>query len=348
MLKKRSFFFLMISLIVALTFGISACAPKPPAETAATTEAATTEAAAETKAAGEEVTLGIIFPHPESPFVQNTLKATQILADKYGWEVVLRTPSTSEEIEQLNTMVEDMAMSGVKAMMIQSMDIGSVAAYAKRAMDNGVYVIHMNWDQASPIEGAFVTVIGVSQFGNAEAVGKVLGKMAPQGAKAVYVAGTPGYHTENRGKGFQSGMLQTNPDYEFLGEVNTVWTRETGYSAMQDMLQRFPEIDVVYGASDEIALGAIEAIKEAGRLDKILVGGFDANPNAIESIKAGELTATVSIAPLEMSQESVRIIKALLDGEKIDVPPLIVIPSEVVTAENADAFLQKYVDFGIK
>lgn len=300
----------------------------------------------------EDVLIGIIFPHPESPFIQNMLKSVTIASEKYGWKAILRTPSTSEEIERFNTLIQDLAIR-CDALVIQSMEIGSAAAYSKRAMDDGVFVVHTNWDQASPIEGAFLTVMGVSQFGGGEAVGKELGKMAPAGSKGVYLGGTPGYHSTERGNGFEAGFTSTNQGGVVLGQANTQWTRETGYDAMMDLLQRFPDLNVVYGAADEIALGAIEALRHAGRLEDVLVGGFDANPNAVMAIKMGDLTASVSIAPLEMAVESVRVIKAAMEAKKygfedlLGIPPVTIIPPIVVTKENADAFLQKYIDFGI-
>jgi ABC-type sugar transport system substrate-binding protein len=351
-MRKRIF---LVSLVVVLIASISlwGCTKQvvPSTETAAESkeelEETTAEATETTAEVSEKKLIGVLMPHPESPFVINLVEAVRIEGRKQGWTVIAQTPAKVTDVEQFNILIEDMTEAGVNALIMQSMDIGSAATYAKKAMEAGVWTIHTNWDQPSPIEGAFLTVMGVKNHDGAKAVAVELAKMVPPDAKAVYIGGSPGWHDTQRETGFEDGLKEVSPNIEVLGKTNTMWTRETAFTAMNDMLQRFPKIDLVYGASDEIALGAIEALKAAGRLEGTVVGGYDANPNAIQSILAGELTATVSIAPLEMAIESIKDLKLAFEGKANEVQPLINMPTIVVTKENAEEFLKTYKDFGI-
>ena len=298
-------------------------------------------------AAEDEKLIVVIFPHAESPFIQNLAKVVELEAEKLGWRSVLRTSTESSDIEEFNRLVQDAPAAGADAMVIQSMEIATVAQSAKRAMEQGVPVIHVNLDLPSPEDGAFLTVMGVAQRAGMEGVGRALGERVNGQAKIVYLAGTSGYHSGERGEGCVAGVKATNPGAVFLGEAPTRWTRESAFDTMMDLIQRFPDLNVVGSASDEIALGGVEALKRTGMLAGVVVGGFDANPNALAAIRAGELTSTVSIGTFEMGIESVKLIKQALEGGETDIEPFMLLPPRIVTPDNIDEFLQAYVDYGI-
>ena len=71
------------------------------------------------------------------------------------------------------------------------------------------------------------------------------------------------------------------------------WDRTQGYNKMQSIIQANPEIDAVISGNDEMALGAIAALKEAGELEGVIVGGFDGSPDAVDAIKAGDVAMYV-------------------------------------------------------
>jgi erythritol transport system substrate-binding protein len=71
------------------------------------------------------------------------------------------------------------------------------------------------------------------------------------------------------------------------------WDRTQGFNKMQSILQAHPDITGVISGNDEMALGAIAALKQAGKLDQVKVGGFDGSPDAVAAVKAGELQYTV-------------------------------------------------------
>ncbi|MEC9198329.1 MAG: substrate-binding domain-containing protein, partial [Pseudomonadota bacterium] len=84
------------------------------------------------------------------------------------------------------------------------------------------------------------------------------------------------------------------------------WDRTKGYNKMQSMLQANPDVNAVISGNDEMALGAIAALKEAGKLDGVIVGGFDGSPDAVEAVKSGEMAYTVLQPVAVFSAEAVR------------------------------------------
>ena len=107
--------------------------------------------------------------------------------------------------------------------------------------------------------------------------------------------------------------------------------RAQGMSVMENMLQGNSEIQAVFAANDEMALGALEAISGSGK--NVLVVGFDATDDAVEAVKAGRMGGTVAQQPDLLGATAVENAVSLINGQSIEKS----IPVEValITAENA-------------
>jgi ABC-type sugar transport system substrate-binding protein len=106
-------------------------------------------------------------------------------------------------------------------------------------------------------------------------------------------------------------------------------------------LQRTPNLVAIFCANDDMALGAVEAARSAGK-DKLIVIGVDGNVNAVKSIKAGRLNASVAQLPYLVGMEAVEDMKKLLDGGKVaemTYVPTLVLTKQVLEA-NKDPLLQ--------
>lgn len=112
---------------------------------------------------------------------------------------------------------------------------------------------------------------------------------------------------------------------------------------MENLLQRFPHIDAVLCANDEMALGALEAIDAAGRLNEMIVTGFDANRDAVQAVRDGRLFLTCDQNSPGQGSEGVRAAVRHLNGES--VPARIVTKVILVDKSSVDVYLKKY---GIK
>ena len=108
-----------------------------------------------------------------------------------------------------------------------------------------------------------------------------------------------------RSNGFETVLTQY-PDLVKKAQEVANWDRTQGYNKMQSMLQANPDIIGVISGNDEMALGAIAALKEAGKLDQVKVGGFDGSPDAVAAVKAGEMQYTVLQPVAVFSAEAVR------------------------------------------
>lgn len=122
-------------------------------------------------------------------------------------------------------------------------------------------------------------------------------------------------------------------------EVAADWDREKALDAATTILQANPDLGGFYSANDGMALGIVQAKQNAG-LDDVIVIGTDGNEDAIESISAGGLTATVSQYPYAVGVLGVDACRALNSGA--EVPAAVDAPIALITPENVDQALESY------
>ncbi len=177
---------------------------------------------------------------------------------------------------------------------------GSVGA-VKKAVAAGIPVILVNAEinQEGLAKAQLVSnnaqgaAIGAQQW--VEAVGDK--------GKYVELFGAPSdNNAATRSNGYETVLTQY-PDLEKSAKEVADWDRTKGHDKMQSMLQANPDIVGVISGNDEMALGAIAALKEAGKLEQVKVGGFDGSPDAVAAIKAGELQYTV-LQPVAVFSEA--------------------------------------------
>ncbi len=155
----------------------------------------------------------------------------------------------------------------------------------------------------------------------------IVDKLAGNG-KVVELEGVPGTSAANdRGKGFNEG-IQSTTGITVIAKQPADFDRAKGMKVMENILQGNPEIQAVFAHNDEMALGALEAIKAANRTN-IIVVGFDATEDAVKAVNAGTLLATVAQQPKEMGKVSIETAKKIIAKET--VPTFIPVKLELVT-----------------
>jgi ribose transport system substrate-binding protein len=142
--------------------------------------------------------------------------------------------------------------------------------------------------------------------------------------------------------------LKENPGVELVQWEAADWDRTKGYNATKTMLVAHPDIDGIWCANDEMAMGAIQALKEAGLAGKLLVNGTDGIPEIFDAIKAGYACSTVMQDAKYQAQLGLAMSLAARDG-KLDVAKLpskhrhFMIPGTEVTRANVDQVVNDFI-----
>ena len=139
-----------------------------------------------------------------------------------------------------------------------------------------------------------------------------------------------------RTQGFND-FYSDKSDIEVVAVQNGDWDRQKAYDITETLLQQYPDLGGIYCNNDTMAMGALEAVTAADS-DCVVVGTHGTS-EAVESIKAGELDATVDFFPNVMSQIAVEMQVRKLAGE--EVPKVVYAPQSIRDASNADASFEE-------
>ncbi len=151
-------------------------------------------------------------------------------------------------------------------------------------------------------------------------------------------------NSTSRVSGFRQELAKELPKANIVNSVSAEWDRLRALNITADTLTRTPDLNVVFAANDMMALGAVEAIRAAGKTNQILVVGVDGVPDARKAILAGRMTASVAQLPYLIGKRSVELAKQSVLGRcsgKNENTPLLTLTKSVLES-NSDPLL-KYV-----
>ncbi|MFR1593563.1 MAG: substrate-binding domain-containing protein, partial [Christensenellales bacterium] len=204
----------------------------------------------------------------------------------------------------------------------------------QQAIDEGITVV--NFDIAIEADGVY-RVSGDNEGMGKDAAEYIIDKVGTEGTVVVLDVPTSGSVAELRKKGFTETMAAEAPNM-VLKEYATEFTREAGLADMADILTANPQIDAVFSMDDETSIGALQAIRDAGRTDiKVITGGGGCQ-EYFKIIKENESINICSAlySPL-MVRQAVDMAISVLKGETVD--PVLVIPTTIVDRSNVDEYL---------
>jgi ribose transport system substrate-binding protein len=304
------------------------------AATAAATEAATA-AATEAATAGTAVDLSKVKivvsmkgPGGGNPFWAAVQAGAEEAGKALGVSVTVQAPPTESDVAAQIAQIEDDITKGVTAIAIAPTDPAALEPVLKKAIDAGIKVVFID----TKGQNAGVTFIGTNNEVGAALAGKYMCDNLKPGDKVAIIQGII---TQSTGKARADGSKAavTGCGLNLVAEVPADFDKAKGQAAMEDILTKNPDLKGVFASNDNMALGATEAIKSAKLTGKILVVGFDANPDAATAILAGEMNATIAQSPANIGKFGVESLLKLIQGETLD--PVIDTGTELVTKDNA-------------
>lgn len=231
----------------------------------------------------------IIVNDPANPYWFTEGEVAKATAQKLGYTAVVaaHTGDTNTESRLIDTAITNKSIAIILDPANASGSVGAV----QKAVAAKIPVILVNAEINK--EG-----LAQAQLVSNNAQGAALGAQhwaELMGSKGKYVelVGAPSdNNAATRSNGFKT-VLSQYPDLAKAGSEVANWNRTQGHNKMQSLMQAHPDIKGVISGNDEMALGAIAALKKAGKFNGVVVGGFDGSPDSVASVKAGELAYTV-------------------------------------------------------
>lgn len=266
-------------------------------------------AAAAPAAMAKEVTLGVALASDTNPFYIAMKRGIEARAKELGWQVKFVT--ANEVVAQQVNGISDLVAQKVDGILVSPIDAVAVGAAYEAAAKAKIPIISIARHAASPHQTAFVTM-DEKQIGR-EIAEWIVKRIGGKG-KVAMITGPSGAATfRNLNEGLDE-VFKANPGIDVVYRKEAALTREQGLRHAEDILVAHPDIDAIYGANDEIALGAAQAVAAAGKSGQVTITGMNGIPPALRAVKSGNIGLTVELNPVAWGRLGVDTMAAYLAG----------------------------------
>lgn len=288
--------------------------------------------------------IGISMKTLDAPYFAAQEVAAKKHAEELGCTVI--SSDAGNDLNKQIADVEDMVAQGAQAIVINVRDSLGLVPAINAAADAGVKIIAI--DSTVDASAKIVTLVQSSNTQNGMLVGKWLADATKgKDLKIALLSGDQGNEVGMERRlgviqGLAEGQLTNGgaAGFQIVAQGWGAWGNEGGLSAMEDILTAHPDVNVVLGENDSMLLGAINALKAAGKeKDVLVVAAADGQKEALELIKTGEYGATGLNNPALVAAKGVDIAKAAIDGTlPADTGRVTYTEPAVITKDNVDQY----------
>ncbi len=268
--------------------------------------------------------IGLSVSTQNNPFFVTLVDGAKKAAEEKNVKLIV-VDAGDDAAKQVSD-IEDLIAKNISVLIVNPVDSDTVSSVVQSAVNRGIKVISAD----RVVNGVDIDCqIASDNVLGAELATQFIVDQVGEGAKVAELQGTSGASAAiDRGKGFHN---IADEKLKVAASQPADFDRTKGMTVMENILQANGDIKAVFAANDEMALGAMEAISASRK--NIVVVGFDATDDAIDSIKEGRMSATIAQQPDLIGATSVETAIRLINGETVEKS----IPVEVtlITAENA-------------
>ena len=268
------------------------------------------------QAAGKHLTILMSVPDMAFPFFVHMMDAVKAEATKLGDIDIVESDGQRSSPKQ-TADVEAAITKGVDGIVISPNEVDALAPGLQEAVDAKVPVVTID-RRVAKVPGILAHV-GADNVKGGEAQAELIMKLFPKGANVMNLQGQSGASPAiDRNKGLHNVLDKAADKYKFVFEDTAGFDRAKGLSMTESALASMANPpDVIVCANDDMALGALEALKGRNLVGKVVLIGFDALPEALGQIKAGAMTATIEQMPGGQTSGALdALVSFLRDGTK--------------------------------
>ncbi len=318
-MKAKKLFVSFIVLLLLLTLVMSGCA-------------GSNQESKDPKSDETAKSFALFMTHMSNAFTIELSGAVKAQAEEYGVDLKINDAGqdVAKQIEQIQTAVDQ----GVNGIIIEPVSVDGIIPAVEYAKEAGVTVVIVNQQISDPSKAD--CYVGVSNADGGEIEMKKAAEDIGGKGNVALLLGPMGSDAQlGRSEGYQR-VLSENPDMTVAFESTANWDTAEALSLVENWLQADKDLKAIVAQNDGMAMGALKAVQDAGLADSITVYGIDATPDALDSVAAGELTATVSQSTSKQGTESMKACYKITAGEPVDAK--IMVNFQLITKENVDQF----------
>jgi ribose transport system substrate-binding protein len=284
------------------------------------------------EAEGEKVpTIAFVGFSMTNEFWLTLERAAEAHAKKLGVNFVNLT-TTEPSAEGQKVAVDQAVVQKVDAIIVGAADSRGFEDSFNKAEKAGIPIIAVDTGLDYP---QVVTLVQTDNEAGAKLAGEYIVKQTGGKGKVLIIGGAAGHQTgDARKNGVEAACKAAG--MEVIVEYAD-WLENKASEIAENQLGANPDIKAIFGAWDPGVMAAVAVVQQAGKLDDIIMVGFDALPIALKAIKAGELEATIKQDPTKMGQVGVERALKVINGES--VPKYTPIDAVLIDKNNIDEYL---------
>ena len=280
----------------------------------------------------DEINISFIVKDMTNPYYARMGEGAKRAAEELGVNLTWLSAQFNGDIEGQIGVVENEIVKNPDAIVLVPMNATALLPKILEANAAGIPVITADTraqDGVADIE----TFVGLDEKQSFMGMAKYVVEQLGGEGKIAILEGFRGSSTaELRLEGMME-VFDAAEGIEVVASISAEWDQEKGLKASEDILQAHPDVDAIIGSNDLMALGAVQAVKSAGRLGEVMIVGDDAIPSALSALLAGELDATIDGNTDLVGYEAVVAAHSKVVNDA-DLDDWIVVPSSIILAAD--------------
>lgn len=265
----------------------------------------------------QEYHVALILKSLSNPAIWSIADAAEEEAEKRGVHLTVLSSAGFSALEDQIKQVEDMINAQVDLIGIQPVDEKGIIPVIEDANRAGIPVITVDTGAAG---GEIVTYIATDNYAAGIQAGEWMVRALEGKGKVAMIEGTPGsMQGRQRKEGFHE-VINAQPNMELVVSITANFERALGMQVMEDILSAHPDLDGVFCANDEMALGALEALRQRGMVGKVKLLGMNGSWDALAATMAGDMQGTVVQFSRLHGTEFIRVAVEYLSGIRTEWP----------------------------
>ena len=300
---------------------------------AATPVLATAAACGQRNAADARKLIAIITPSHDNPFFKSEADAAAARAVELGYEVLVN--SHDDDAYRQSQLIDVAISRKANAIILDNAGADATVVSVEKAKDAGVpsFLIDREMNATGVAEAQIVADNFQGATLGAEAFASLMGE---QGDYVELVGKESDTNAAIRSQGYEDTLGQY-PELNRVARQSANWSQTEAFQLMETLMQAHQGVKGVICGNDTMAMGALAALKAAGKND-VKVVGFDGSPDALAAIRAGALGATILQPAATIATMAVNQAHAFITEGATGHPEKQAVPCELVTSENVDNY----------
>ena len=290
---------------------------------------------ASTLAVAAPVKVGVSIANFDDTFLTYMMDGMKAYAKAHPNDVQLTFTDAKEDMAKQLDQVENFIVQKMDAIIVVPVDTSATAPMTKNMLAKKIKAVYVNRNPGNLPDGAYY--VGSEEIVAGRLQMEFLGeKLKGKGNVAILMGKLDNEGALKRTAGNEEVQKNKYPGIKILDKQTGQWQRNEGLAKTEDWLNRFgKDLNAILANNDDMALGAIQALKDKKRTD-IIVVGVDATPDALTSVSKGELAATVFQDAAGQGGGGVEVAMKAAKGQKVAKETWI--PFKLVTPENLSQF----------